>query len=177
MSERRKIIFCIHWSQTIGVQIEHVSAFWRLPKSQFHVWEVIIADLWGSLALATPPTQPRTQASEHAIIVISCALATSLHKPPTKAQPCVPMISTMHGQPFLIPLIWNISLSDRWPTVPLIGPANRPWMALLGDCPLTHLPLDKIAALSQTMFPDAFPRIKSFVFWLKFHWSLFLRVQ
>ena len=24
---------------------------------------------------------------------------------PTKAQPCVPLISTMHGQPFLIPLI------------------------------------------------------------------------
>ena len=23
---------------------------------------------------------------------------------PTKAQPCVPLISTMHGQPFLIPL-------------------------------------------------------------------------
>ena len=40
-----------------------------------------------------------------------CALATSLHSPtaragsPTKAQPCVPLISTMHGQPFLIPLI------------------------------------------------------------------------
>ena len=28
---------------------------------------------------------------------------------PTKAQPLVPLISTMHGQPFLIPLItWNI---------------------------------------------------------------------
>ena len=39
-----------------------------------------------------------------------CALATFLHSPtararsPTKTQPCVPLISTMHGQPFLIPL-------------------------------------------------------------------------
>ena len=39
------------------------------------------------------------------------ALATSLHSPtacagsPTKAQPCVPLISTMYGQPFLIPLL------------------------------------------------------------------------
>ena len=37
-----------------------------------------------------------------------CALATSLHSPtarsgsPVKAQPCVPLISTRHGQPFLI---------------------------------------------------------------------------
>ena len=40
-----------------------------------------------------------------------CALAWSLHSPaaragsPTKAQPCVPLISTMHRQPFLDPLI------------------------------------------------------------------------
>ena len=43
--------------------------------------------------------------------------------------------------------------------------------------PLTHLPLDKMSAISQTIFSDAFSWIKSFVFWLKFHWSLFLRVQ
>ena len=42
---------------------------------------------------------------------------------------------------------------------------------------LTHPPLDKMAAISQTIFSDAFSWIKSFVFWLKFHWSLFLRVQ
>ena len=39
---------------------------------------------------------------------------------------------------------------------------------------LTHLPLDKMAAISQTIFSYAFLWIKSFVFWLKFHWSLFL---
>ena len=32
------------------------------------------------------------------------ALATARAGSPTKAQPCVPLISTMHGQPFLIPL-------------------------------------------------------------------------
>ena len=41
----------------------------------------------------------------------------------------------------------------------------------------THLPLDKMAASSQTIFSDAFSWMKNFVFWLKFHWSLFLRVQ
>ena len=39
-------------------------------------------------------------------VTSGCALATSLHPPTgslTKAQPCVPLISTMHGQPFWIP--------------------------------------------------------------------------
>ena len=42
---------------------------------------------------------------------------------------------------------------------------------------LTLLPLDKIAAISQKTFSDAFSWMKSFVFWLIFHWSLFLSVQ
>ena len=42
---------------------------------------------------------------------------------------------------------------------------------------LTHLPLDNMAIISQTIFSDEFSWMKSFVFWLKFHWSLFLRVQ
>ena len=37
--------------------------------------------------------------------------------------------------------------------------------------------LDKMAAISQTIFSDAFSSMKNFVFWLKFHWNLFLRVQ
>ena len=41
----------------------------------------------------------------------------------------------------------------------------------------THLPLDKMAAFSQTTFSNAFSWMKCLVFWLKFHWSLFLRVQ
>ena len=31
---------------------------------------------------------------------------------PTKAQPCVPLISTKHGQPFLIPLVTNDALVE-----------------------------------------------------------------
>ena len=42
---------------------------------------------------------------------------------------------------------------------------------------VTHLPLNKMAAISQTIFSYAFSWIKSFVFWLKCHWILFLRVQ
>ena len=42
---------------------------------------------------------------------------------------------------------------------------------------LTHLLLDKMTAISQTIFSDAFLWMKSFVFWLKFHWGLFLGVQ
>ena len=41
----------------------------------------------------------------------------------------------------------------------------------------THLPLDKMATKSQMIFSDAFSWMKSYVFWLKSHWSLFLRVQ
>ena len=42
---------------------------------------------------------------------------------------------------------------------------------------LTHLTLDKMDAIPQIIFSDAFSWMKRFVFWLKFHWSLFLRVQ
>ena len=34
-----------------------------------------------------------------------------------------------------------------------------------------------MAAISQTIFSEAFSWMKSFVFWFKFNWSLFLRVQ
>ena len=42
---------------------------------------------------------------------------------------------------------------------------------------LTHFPLDSMAAISQTTFSDAFLWMKIVVFWLKCHWSLFLRVK
>ena len=44
-------------------------------------------------------------------------------------------------------------------------------------CKLTHLPLNKMAAISQTTFSNAFSLIKRFVDWYEFHWSLFPRVQ
>ena len=42
---------------------------------------------------------------------------------------------------------------------------------------LTHLPLDKMAAVSLMTFSNALSWMKSFVFRFRFHWSLFLRVQ
>ena len=34
-----------------------------------------------------------------------------------------------------------------------------------------------MAAISRMIFSDAFSWMKTFIFWFKFHWSLFLRVQ
>ena len=51
------------------------------------------------------------------------------------------------------------------------------WNGTLALEGLTHLPLDKMAAISQALFSRAFSWMKSFVFWLKFHWNLFPRVQ
>ena len=42
---------------------------------------------------------------------------------------------------------------------------------------LTHWGRDKMAAISQTMFSNAFSWMKMYEFRLKFHWSLFLRFQ
>ena len=42
---------------------------------------------------------------------------------------------------------------------------------------LTHLHLDKMATIPQTTSSNVFPWMKSRVFWFKFLWSLFLRVQ
>ena len=48
-----------------------------------------------------------------------------------------------------------------------------PWIV-----PLTYLPLeDKMTVISQKIFSDAFLWMQSFVFWLTFLWSLFLKVQ
>ena len=55
-----------------------------------------------------------------------------------------------------------------------------PLVLTLKSASATHicdLPLDKIAAISQTIFSDAFSWMKSFMSSLKSHWSLFLRVQ
>ena len=42
---------------------------------------------------------------------------------------------------------------------------------------LTHWDRDKMDSISQTTFSSAFSWMKMFEFRLKFHWSLFLRVQ
>ena len=56
---------------------------------------------------------------------------------------------------------------------------NQPttWFLPAVTSSLTHLPLDKMTAIAQTILSDAFLWMKSFVFWWKFHWSLFIGVQ
>ena len=46
-----------------------------------------------------------------------------------------------------------------------------------GELQMNHLPRDKLAAISQTRNSGAFLWLQNFVFWIKFHWSLFVRVQ
>ena len=54
---------------------------------------------------------------------------------------------------------------------------NKLWSKeTLLDLSLTHLPLDKMATILQTTFSKAFCWMKMLEFWLKCHWSLFLRV-
>ena len=56
-------------------------------------------------------------------------------------------------------------------------PSVQSAATIIYKSPLTHLPLDKMAAISQTIFSNAFSWIKNLVFWLKFHWRLFPGVQ
>ena len=42
---------------------------------------------------------------------------------------------------------------------------------------LAHWGRDKMAAIFQTTLSNTFSSMKMYKFWLKFHWSLFLRVQ
>ena len=57
------------------------------------------------------------------------------------------------------------------------GPPSLLMSPVSHSAVLTHLPLDKMAAILQTIFSDAFSWMKNFVFQIKFHWSLFLRVH
>ena len=69
----------------------------------------------------------------------------------------------------------KVTVCYDWPW--LYQPTQLHCMAADALVPLTLLTLDNMAAISQTIFADAFLWMKSFVFWLKFHWSLFLRPQ
>ena len=42
---------------------------------------------------------------------------------------------------------------------------------------LTHWGQDKMDAIAQTAFSNAFSLMKMYKFWLKLHWILFLMVQ
>ena len=49
--------------------------------------------------------------------------------------------------------------------------SNKVLYFFLSAAILNHLPLDKMAAFSQTIFLDAFSWMKGVLFWLKFIWS------
>ena len=64
----------------------------------------------------------------------------------------------------------------------IISPDPRinivPWVGIPLQCiVLTHWGRDKMAATFQTTFSNAFSWMKMYEFQLRFHWSLFLRVQ
>ena len=81
---------------------------------------------------------------------------------------CISMIIPFHFLQYGSPL-----LSSQV----ILCPASGWDIKSQGPLVLTHLPLDKMAAISQTTFSNAFSWMKSFVFWFKFRRSLFLRVQ
>ena len=54
---------------------------------------------------------------------------------------------------------------------------NRGRIVKLWAILLTHHSLDKMAAISQRIYSNAFSWMKSFVFWFKCHWNLFLRAN
>ena len=58
---------------------------------------------------------------------------------------------------------------------PLSGSAS--YIVLTQETGLTHCGQDKMDTIFQTSFSNAFSWMKMYKFWLRFHWSLFPRVQ
>ena len=65
------------------------------------------------------------------------------------------------GLQLLLETIW-IKKTLFWEDNPLFG--------------LTHWDQDKMAAISQTVFSSEFLWLKTFEFWIEFHWNIFLSV-
>ena len=65
-----------------------------------------------------------------------------------------------------------------FPIVPFMGSIQAfTWYSILYKLTFTHWGWDKMAAVSQTIFSNAFSWMKMYEFQLKFHWSILLRVQ
>ena len=65
---------------------------------------------------------------------------------------------------------------------PMLGSSIPHWVNELvpgktADNIINSSHLDKMAAISQTLYSDAFSWMKMYKFQLRFHWTLFLRVQ
>ena len=73
---------------------------------------------------------------------------------------------------------WNFNQSEKGKSKILRYTASTMFAIWFEDFNvLTHWGRDKMAAIFQTPFSDAFSWMKMNEFRLKFHWSLFLRVQ
>ena len=90
----------------------------------------------------------------------------------------------------LISLVMQICISN--PTISLVAPerdqetgtsqrsVNRSYVLQsinLKECQIKQWGRDKMVAIFQQTFSNAFPGMKMFEFQLRFHWSLFLKVQ
>ena len=154
--------------------------FIKMTSRERHVvwnhrsFECLFHNLWG-------PTSKKHQNPLYWSFVrgIHRWLGDSPHKGPV----------TRKKLPFddVIMLLYNVFLVNEI-AVPHMGTIRYPHRHGLGlhrshQCfachtvPLTHLPLDKMAAISQTIFSCAFSWMKSFVSWFRFHRNLFLMVQ
>ena len=73
--------------------------------------------------------------------------------------------------------IWWRHHEDLTATLDNKHHAGLHWDYYPGTLPLTHWGRDEMYNISQTTFSNVFSSMKMFEFQLKFHWSLFLRVQ
>ena len=69
-----------------------------------------------------------------------------------------------------LPPLWHTWLAYSF-GVSLDSTQYRPWTAL------THWGRDKMAAISQTTFSNAFSWMNTYEFRIRFHWILFLMVE
>ena len=76
---------------------------------------------------------------------------------------------------------YTLSLSKENPHKLKMYPSTKMlmkvWSVMLLPSWLTHWGPDKMAAISQTTFSNVFSWMKMYEFRLRFHWSLFPRVQ
>ena len=71
------------------------------------------------------------------------------------------------------PAQWGFGHLQQWS----LSIINGSHITENGEALLTHWGWDRMATIFQMTFSNAFSWMKIFKFWLRFHWSLFPRVQ
>ena len=77
---------------------------------------------------------------------------------------------SLHFWRFTVPDAVCLASADWWEN-------NHSWLEFLAGAMLTHWGRNKMAAIFQTTFSNAFYWMKMYEFLLRFHWSLFQRVK